>query len=115
MRFVFRQRMATVAIVTVVMVVVGMVTSTYVHAFVPSFNRNSVDIHVEKSVPNIRFQMTAFDNLNDITTDDTATSTTTLVKTLRSAKVTNVHGQVVSLGDVMGIEKSVVVLLRHLG
>jgi hypothetical protein len=38
-----------------------------------------------------------------------------LVMNLRSAQVTNVYGQLVSLGDVMGSGTSVVVFLRHLG
>ena len=38
-----------------------------------------------------------------------------LVVKLRSSKVTNINDEIVSLGDVMGSEKSVVVFLRHLG
>lgn len=38
-----------------------------------------------------------------------------LVVKLRSSTVTNVNDELVSLGDIMGSEKSVVVFLRHLG
>ena len=38
-----------------------------------------------------------------------------LVSKLRSSMVTNVNNELVSLGNVMGSEKSVVVFLRHLG
>ena len=38
-----------------------------------------------------------------------------LVAKLRSSTVTNVNDELVSLGNVMGSEKSVVVFLRHLG
>ena len=38
-----------------------------------------------------------------------------LVGKLRSSMVTNVNNELVSLGDIMGSEKSVVIFLRHLG
>ena len=38
-----------------------------------------------------------------------------LIGKLRSSTVTNVNNELVSLGDIMGSEKSVVVFLRHLG
>ena len=38
-----------------------------------------------------------------------------LVGKLRSSTVTNINNELVSLGDIMGSEKSVVVFLRHLG
>ncbi len=38
-----------------------------------------------------------------------------LVSKLRSSMVTNVNNELVSLGNVMGSEKAVVVFLRHLG
>ena len=38
-----------------------------------------------------------------------------LVGKLRSSMVTNINDELVSLGDAMGSEKSVVVFLRHLG
>jgi hypothetical protein len=38
-----------------------------------------------------------------------------LIDKLRLSKVTSINNEVISLGDVMGTEKAVVVFLRHLG
>jgi hypothetical protein len=51
----------------------------------------------------------------DIPAGDVVSSKLTSAESLRSAALTNVDGDVVRLGDVMGEGTSVVVFLRHMG
>jgi hypothetical protein len=73
-----------------------------------TYHRYANLMHTSQNM--VRSASTVNDDVKDVQLDGKE-----LINKLRSSKVTNVDDELVSLGDIMGMEKSVVVFLRHLG
>jgi hypothetical protein len=109
-----------VALVVTTSVVVlawhGIGASAFVSAGVVASYKKYHELARAKSPPTSRMKMIDGISSDDVDSDDVDRSIKVkLGSVLRSTKVTNSLGQVVSLGDCMGPQSSVVIFLRHMG